>query len=101
MSYPSGVTSPTPALGARIRAARAVTGTGESVFAAVLLFTLFAGEFWRNLISWPGYFVLAAALAVGSAILVARSRPVFRWRTTPKTLLVFLALAVVSIAWSA
>jgi len=101
VSYSSGVTSPTPALGARIRAARAVTGTAESVFAALLLFTLFAGEFWRDLISWPGYFVLAAALAVGSAIFVVRSRPSFRWRTTPKTLLVFLALAVLSIAWSA
>ncbi len=101
MSYPSGVTSPTPALGARIRAARAVRGTGESIFAAVALFTLFAGEFWRDVISWPGYFVLAAALAVISAVLLVRSRPAFRWRTTPKTLLLFLALAVVSIAWSA
>lgn len=101
MSYSAGVTTPLPALKERVRAARSSTGTGEAVFAAVVLFTLFAGEFWRDLISWPGYFVLAAVLAVGSAVLLVRARPSFRWRKTPKTLVVFLALAIVSIAWSA
>lgn len=101
MSYSAGVTSPPSALKDRVRAARTSAGTGEAVFAAVVLFTLFAGEFWRNLISWPGYFVLAAALAVVSAVLLVRSRPTFRWRQTPKTLVVFLALAILSIAWSA
>lgn len=101
MSYPSGVTSPHPALTDRVRAARSATGTGEAVLAALILFTLFAGDFWRNLISWPGYFVLAGVLAVVSGVLLVRSRPSFRWRKTPKTLVLFLALAVVSIAWSA
>jgi len=101
VSYSAGVTSPLPALKERVRAARSATGTGEAVFATVLLFTLFAGEFWRNLISWPGYFVLAAVLAVGSAVFLIRARPTFRWRKTPKTLVLFLVLAIVSIAWSA
>lgn len=101
MSYPAGVTSPTIALNDRVRAARSATGTGESVLASVILFTLFAGDFWRNLISWPGYFALAGVLAVAAAVLLVRSRPVFRWRTTPKTLVLFLALALLSIAWSA
>jgi O-antigen ligase len=95
------VTSPHPALTDRVRAARSATGTGEAVLAALILFTLFAGDFWRNLISWPGYFVLAGVLAVVSGVLLVRSRPSFRWRKTPKTLVLFLALAVVSIAWSA
>ncbi|RDV45538.1 O-antigen ligase family protein [Leifsonia sp. ku-ls] len=95
------MTSPHPALNDRVRAARSATGTGEAVLASVILFTLFAGDFWRNLISWPGYFVLAGVLAVASAVLVIRSRPTFRWRSTPKTLVLFLALAIVSIAWSA
>ncbi|WP_431220462.1 O-antigen ligase family protein [Leifsonia xyli] len=95
------MTSQTTALSDRIRAERSASGTGEAVFAALVLFTLFAGEFWRNLISWPGYFVLAAALAVISGVLLWRSRPTFRWRNTPKTLLLFLALCVISIAWSA
>jgi O-antigen ligase len=101
MNYPAEVTSPPTALTERIRAARSATGTGESVLAALVLFTLFAGDFWRNTISWPGYFVLVGILAVVTAVLVLRSRPRLRWRSTPKTLVLFLALAVVSIAWSA
>lgn len=85
----------------RIETVRRSTGTAEAVLGAVVLFTLFAGDFWRNLISWPGYFVLAGVLAVLCVVIVIRSRPRFRWRTTPKTLLLFLALAIVSIAWSA
>ena len=107
MSYPSGVSSPRPvpssgrSLSDRVRTARGASGTGASVFAVLLLFTLFAGDFWRNLISWPGYFVLAALLAAGSIVFLVRQRPAFRWRKTPKTLVLFLALAVVSLAWSA
>lgn len=95
------MTTPRATLPARIAAARSATGTAESVFAALVLFTLFAGDFWRNTISWPGYFILAAVLAVVSAALVVRSRPRLRWRTTPKTLVLFLALALISISWSA
>ncbi|WP_158862779.1 O-antigen ligase family protein [Leifsonia sp. AG29] len=84
-----------------VDAARATTGTGTSVFASLVLFTLFAGDFFRDLISWPGYFVVAGVLAVGTVVLLVRSRPSLRWRTTPKTLVAFLALAVVSVAWSA
>nr|WP_246313163.1 O-antigen ligase family protein [Leifsonia shinshuensis] len=84
----------------RIAAARGTTGTGASMFAVLLLFTLFAGDFWRNLISWPGYFVLAGALAVGSVVLFLRMRPTVRWRKLPKSLVLFLAFAVVSLAWS-
>lgn len=107
MSYPSGVSRPTPSargsnpLRDRVDAARGASGTGVSVFAVLLLFTLFAGDFWRNLISWPGYFVLAGVLAVGSVVLLVRLRPVVRWRTLPKSLVLFLAFAVVSLAWSA
>ncbi|MGN6428663.1 MAG: O-antigen ligase family protein [Leifsonia sp.] len=88
-------------LSARVDAARRASGTGASVFASLLLFTLFAGDFWRNLISWPGYFVLAALLAAGSVVFLVRTRPAFSWRRAPWTLLLFLALAIVSIAWSA
>ena len=101
MSYSAGVTSPASSLNDRVRAARVASGTGTSVFAALVLFTVFAGDFWRNLISWPGYFVLAAVLAAGSVVVLIRSRPAFRWRKAPKTLALFLAFAVLSIAWSA
>lgn len=101
VGYPSRVTTASSPLDARVRAARATTGTAASVFASLLLFTLFAGEFWRNLISWPGYFVLAGALAVGSVVFLLRLRPAFRWRKAPKSLALLLLLMVLSIAWSA
>src|SRR6185437_8574695 len=107
VSYPSGVSRPShPASGStplrdRVAAARGASGTGASVFAVLLLFTLFAGDFWRNLISWPGYFVLAGALAVGSVVFLVRMRPAVRWRKLPKSLVLFLAFAIVSLAWSA
>ena len=51
MSYPSGVTSPSPTLNDRVRAARTATGAGEAVLAALILFTLFynglAGMSWQ------------------------------------------------------
>ncbi|WP_426623258.1 O-antigen ligase family protein [Leifsonia sp. McL0607] len=107
MSYSVGASSPRPepssgpSLSDRIRTARGASGTGASVFAVLVLFTLFAGDFWRNLISWPGYFVLAALLAAGTIVFLVRTRQAFRWRKMPKTLVLFLALAIVSLAWSA
>lgn len=95
------MTTPTTALSERVRAVRDSGGTPLTAFATLLLFTLFAGEFWRDLISWPGYFVLAGVLAVGCVVALVRVRPPFRWRRTPNTLVLFLALALVSIAWSA
>lgn len=101
MSYPSGMGSPNPSLAARVYAARNSSGTAVLVFASLLLFTLFAGDFWRNLIGWPGYLALAALLTAGSVVLLVRARTAVRWRTLPKPLGLFLALAVLSIAWSA
>ncbi|MDN4614437.1 O-antigen ligase family protein [Leifsonia sp. F6_8S_P_1B] len=95
------MTTPTTALSERVRAVRDAGGTPLTAFATLLLFTLFAGEFWRDLISWPGYFVLAGLLAVVTVVLLVRARPPFRWRRTPWTLVLFLLLALVSIAWSA
>lgn len=74
--------------------------TGVHAFAVLLLFTLLAGDFWRNTISWGGWIALAFALAIVSAILLVRLRPEVNWRKMPWTLALFLALATVSIAWS-
>ncbi|WP_100345423.1 O-antigen ligase family protein [Compostimonas suwonensis] len=83
------------------------TRTTMRAFAAFALFTLFAGDAWRNSIGWWGYGVVAAVVLAGSALwLVACSRGPHRvvtaasWRGLPRWLLVFLALAVLSIAWS-
>ncbi|MEO7018022.1 MAG: O-antigen ligase family protein [Leifsonia sp.] len=91
--------SSTTSVPARRRTATA--GSGLVAFATLMFFTLFAGDFWRNLISWPGYFALAAVLVATSVVLLLRLRPAFNWRRTPRMLALFLLLAIVSIAWSA
>jgi O-antigen ligase len=69
-------------------------------FSTLLVFTLFAGDFWRNLLSWWGWGLIAAALVVGSVVLLVRIRPPLLWRRLPVTLALFLLLATLSIAWS-
>ncbi|WP_308468147.1 O-antigen ligase family protein [Rathayibacter soli] len=81
------------------------SGSALGLFAAFALFTLFAGDFWRNLIGWGGYLTLAALVTIGSVVwlIVLRPKPPARWlpfRKMPKTLALFLVLATVSIAWS-
>ncbi|WP_085369116.1 O-antigen ligase [Leifsonia sp. NCR5] len=95
------MTSAPSASSVRARVAAAASGSGAAAFATLLLFTLFAGDFWRNLISWPGYFVLAGLLAAASIVVLVRTRPAFHWRRLPRMLVLFLLLATVSIAWSA
>ncbi|NEN07029.1 O-antigen ligase family protein [Diaminobutyricibacter tongyongensis] len=69
-------------------------------FSTLLVFTLFAGDFWRNLLSWYGWGVIALGLVVGSVVLLVRIRPPLLWRRLPVTLALFLLLATLSIAWS-
>ncbi len=74
--------------------------TAVRAFAVFLLFTLLAGDFWRNTISWGGWIALALALAVVSGILLVRLRPSIPWSRLPWTLGLFLAWATVSLIWS-
>jgi exopolysaccharide production protein ExoQ len=69
-------------------------------YSTLLLFTLIAGDFWRNLISWWGFVALAVALAIASGVLLIRLRPAFSWKKMPKLLGLFLAFATLSLAWS-
>ncbi len=70
-------------------------------FAGLTFFTLFAGDFWRNSISWLGWGILVALCLVVSVVFLARARPRVPIRKWPKTLLLFLLLCIASIAWSA
>lgn len=72
----------------------------EMVFAVLTLFTLLAGEFWRNLIGWTAYFVLAGVLAAVWGVLLVRAWPRIKHRGLPLTLIVFIAFATASITWS-
>lgn len=70
-------------------------------FAGFTFFTLFAGDFWRNSISWLGWGIVVGLSLVVSIVFLVRARPRVPIRKWPKTLLLFLLLCIVSIAWSA
>ncbi|WP_127792920.1 O-antigen ligase [Agromyces sp. LHK192] len=76
---------------------RALTG-GYATFA---VFTLLAGQFWRNLLGWWGFGAVVAVVVVGAVWLIVATRPRWVWRRVPKSTLAFLGIAVASVAWSA
>jgi len=76
-------------------------------FATLTLFTLLAGDFWRDLIGWLGWGILAGCLAVGCVVYLVVRRPSrdarvprMPFRKVPKSLALFLLLALISVAWS-
>ncbi|HEV7567541.1 MAG TPA: O-antigen ligase family protein, partial [Microbacteriaceae bacterium] len=69
-------------------------------FSTLVIFTLLAGDAWRDSISWWGFGVLAVLLVAGSVILFLRLRPLVAWKKLPKTLALFMLVCVISIAWS-
>jgi exopolysaccharide production protein ExoQ len=69
-------------------------------FAAFVLFSAIAGDFWRNSLGWYGFGVLVAAIAVVSIVVLVHNRARLRVGSLPVPLLAFLLLAVVSTAWS-
>lgn len=69
-------------------------------FATFLLFTLLAGQFWRNVGDWWGWGAIAIVLVVGCVVGLVRLKPDWTWRSFPKSLAAFLGLATLSLAWS-
>ena len=69
-------------------------------FATLALFTVLAGDAWRNSISWYGFGALVGGLAAVSVAVLVRHRASIRPGSLPWPLVVFLALATMSIAWS-
>ncbi|GAB3030009.1 O-antigen ligase [Parafrigoribacterium mesophilum] len=67
-------------------------------FAVLVFFTMLAGDAWRYSISWYGWGVIILILAIGTVQLLLQNRR--RLRPFPVTLLAFLVLATLSIAWS-
>ncbi|MFC9917642.1 O-antigen ligase family protein [Agromyces binzhouensis] len=72
----------------------------EAAYATFALFTVLAGQFWRNLLGWWGFGVIAALVVVGAVWLWTSRRPALSWRRVPKSTLAFLLVASLSIAWS-
>lgn len=71
-----------------------------SVFAVVLFFTVLSGDTLRYALTWYGWGAVVAALFVISLVIVIRRRHEWRLIALPLPLLVFVALAIASIAWS-
>ncbi len=70
------------------------------IYATLALFTVFAGDFWRNLLSWWGWGAIASALLVASIVILVRTKPRLSARRIPKSFVLFIAIAVLSLAWS-
>ncbi|TCO39150.1 O-antigen ligase [Rathayibacter tanaceti] len=66
-----------------------------------VLAVLLAGQALRNLVGWWGWGLVVAVLLVASVVVLVRARPRLRWARTPKSLVAFLALALLSLLWSA
>jgi exopolysaccharide production protein ExoQ len=69
-------------------------------FATFVLVTTFAGDMWRDSLSWWGFGGVALAVLVTCIVLLVRARPLPRLRAMPLPLLAFTAICVLSIAWS-
>ena len=69
-------------------------------FASGVLFTVLAGQFWRNLIGWWGFGAIAIVVVVGSVVGLVLLKPDWMWRKFPKSIGVFLLLVTLSLAWS-
>ncbi|UOE44512.1 O-antigen ligase family protein [Agromyces larvae] len=70
-------------------------------YATFALFTLLAGQFWRNLLGWWGFGAIAVLVVAGAVALLVVTRPTWIWRRVPKSTFAFLIIATASIAWSA
>ncbi|MBN9139621.1 MAG: O-antigen ligase family protein [Micrococcales bacterium] len=71
----------------------------QRALAVLCIAVLAAGDFWRYLLSWWGWGALAAIIVVLSIVELVRAR--VDVRRMPFFLLLFLAFAAASIAWSA
>ncbi|MGW9629809.1 O-antigen ligase family protein [Agromyces sp. NPDC055520] len=71
-----------------------------TAYATFALFTVLAGQFWRNLLGWWGFGVVAALVLIGAVVMFVQVKPKWTWRRVPKSTIVFVLLATVSIAWS-
>lgn len=74
---------------------------GLRSYTTVVLFTAFAGDFWRNLLSWYGFGVIVVALFGISVWLIAKKKPLPRITHLPSPLILFVLWCLASVIWSA
>ncbi|MFC5503380.1 O-antigen ligase family protein [Lysinimonas soli] len=74
------------------------TDTYRRWLGVVMLFTLMAGDTWRNLLSWWGWGVIAVVLLVLAIVELVRAR--VDLRRVPLAVYAFFALITLSLLWS-
>ena len=89
--------APAAPAGASYRPLLSSAHVGFTTFA---LFTVFAGNFWRNLIGWYAWGAIVVAIIVVSIIWIVRAGLIHRLRHLPLALLAFVAYALASSLWS-
>ncbi|MBK0417693.1 O-antigen ligase family protein [Leucobacter sp. CSA1] len=78
------------------------TRLGVSAYAICVFVFALGSNGVRNLVGWPAFLALALLIASVGVVLAVRLRPErFRWYRLPSPLYWFLALAALSILWSA
>ena len=70
------------------------------MFSTFVLFSVLAGQFWRSVGGWWGFGFIALLVVVGSIVLLVTQKPALNWRRFPKTLVAFMLLVTLSLAWS-
>ena len=80
---------------------RRAAPSAPRALAVAILTVLISGQALRNLAGWWGWGLVVGALLIAAVVLVVRERPRLLWSRTPKSLLAFLALVVLSLLWSA
>ncbi|TFD29414.1 O-antigen ligase family protein [Cryobacterium cryoconiti] len=69
-------------------------------FATLVFFSALAGQFWRSLFGWWGYGAIALVIVAGGIVALVKLKPDWMWPRFPKSLIGFLGLATLSLAWS-
>jgi exopolysaccharide production protein ExoQ len=69
--------------------------------ATLILIDTIGGVAVRNVIGWPAFIVVSTLLTAAAVWMLIRIKPAaLTWHNLPKSLLAFLTLATISIAWS-
>jgi len=88
------------AAGSSSTAHRPLLDSAHIAFATFTLFTVFGGNFWRNLIGWYGWAAIIVAIVVVSIVWLVRTGTIRRLRYLPVALLAFVAYSLASTLWS-
>lgn len=71
-----------------------------SVFAVLAFYLVLAGDSLRYSLSWYGWGVVAIAVAAISVVILVRLRSTWRLNRLPYPLIAFVAITILSLAWS-